>query len=72
MATAADDAPIQRSDIQAKLRQIDAEVRGAANSMLPIALAAGAAVLVTVIGAAYLLGRRRGKGHSSVVEIRRF
>ena len=70
--TAAQDPPIRRGDIQAKLRQIDTDMRGAAASMLPVVLAAGAAVAVTVVGAAYLLGRRRGKMRSSVVEIRRF
>ena len=65
------DRPIQRSDIEAKFRELTGGVRETAATAAPIGLAIGAAAVVAVIGVAYLLGRRRGKKRSTVVEIRR-
>ena len=63
--------PIRRSDIESKLREIRGEVDSTADAAkLPVMAVAGVAV-VLVIGAAYLLGRRKGKKKSTVVEIRR-
>jgi hypothetical protein len=62
---------VSRSDIEAKLRQIDGEVHQTASDAAPVVLAAAAAAVVLVIGAVYLLGRRRGRKRSTVVEIKR-
>jgi hypothetical protein len=62
---------VTKGDIEAKLREIRGEVdqtAQAATSMLLIAATAGA---VLVVGVAYLLGRRKGKKKTTVVEIRR-
>ena len=63
--------PISRSDIQAKLEEIKGEVDTTTDTAKPYMLIAGVAAGVLVIGAAYLLGRRRGKKKTTVVEIRR-
>jgi hypothetical protein len=63
--------PIGRGDIQAKLEEIKGEVDTTTDSAKPYLLAAGIAAGVLVITAAYLLGRRRGKKKTTVVEIRR-
>jgi len=62
---------VTRDDIEAKLREIrggleaDADqARGTART----ALVAGAVVLVVVV---YLMGRRRGRKKTTIVEIRR-
>lgn len=65
------DRPITRADLEAKFEQLQGSVTSstdAATSVGP-ALLAGAAVVVLV--AVYLLGRRRGKRRSAIVEIRR-
>ena len=63
--------PITRADIEAKLRQIQGEVEATTDSAKPYLVMAGAAGAVVLIGLAYLLGRRRGKRRTTVVEIRR-
>ncbi len=66
------DGPITRADIEAKL----SEIRGTAEDAAPDVpesaqrtglIAAGAALLVL----AFVLGRRRGRKKSTIVEIRR-
>ncbi|HEY2302984.1 MAG TPA: hypothetical protein VGH66_13890 [Acidimicrobiales bacterium] len=62
---------VTKADIQAKLRDIQGDVdetTDAARPFLPIAIAVGA---VLVLGAAYLLGRSRGRKKTTFVEIRR-
>ncbi len=67
----AEDAPVTRGTIEAKLREISGEVTTTAESALPYAIAAGAAVTVVVVSLAYLLGRRKGKKKTTLVEVRR-
>lgn len=62
---------IDRDDIEAKLREIRGEVDAVGESSKTMALAAGAAVAVTVIALAYVLGKRKGKKKTTVVEVRR-
>ena len=62
---------ISRNDIESKLREIRGEVDSTATAAKPAALAVVGVVAVVVIGAAYMLGRRKGKKKSTVVEIRR-
>ena len=59
------------NQIESKLREVAAPVEtgvGEAQSMAPVIIAAVAAALL--IGA-YVLGRRRGKRQTPVIEIRR-
>ncbi len=62
---------ITKDDIEAKLREVAAPVEegvGQAKSLAPVvAVAIGAALVLT----AYMLGRRRGKRRTPVIEIRR-
>ena len=62
---------ITRADIEAKLRDMRGEVEQTAEAAkIPIlAIAGGVATAVVVI--AFLLGKRRGRRKSTVVEIRR-
>ncbi|MBO0746960.1 MAG: hypothetical protein J2O47_01350 [Acidimicrobiaceae bacterium] len=65
---------VQISDIKAKLKEIDSEVRGATEvdrgSKRTITVAA-AAVVVGVVVLAFVLGRKRGRRTSTWVEVRR-
>lgn len=62
---------ISRDDIEAKLREIRGEVDSTATAAKPTVLAVAAVAVVAVVGVAYLLGRRKGRLKSTVVEIRR-
>ncbi|MER3453072.1 MAG: hypothetical protein C4344_05355 [Acidimicrobiia bacterium] len=64
-------ARVTREDIEAKLGEIRdelAETRERARGTVVVAGIVGVAVLV---GAAYWLGRRKGRKRSTVVEVRR-
>lgn len=63
--------PVQRSDIESKLNEIRGEVDSTATAARPAAIAIAGVAAVLVLGAVYLLGRRKGKKKSTVVEIRR-
>lgn len=65
------DGPVTRTIIEAKLREIGGEVDSTAESARPYAIVAGVVVAVAVVGMAYLLGRRKGKRKTTLVEIRR-
>jgi hypothetical protein len=65
------DAPVSRADIEAKLAQI----RGVADDTTEVAQeatrTAAIAGAVAVVVVAFLLGRRRGRKKSTIVEVRR-
>lgn len=63
--------PVGRADIESKLREIKAEVHDTAQQAAPLGIAIGVTAVLTVVAAAYLIGRRRGRKRSTVVEIRR-
>ena len=62
---------VTRGDIEAKLREIQGEVAETGRSVKPYVLAAAAVGAVAVVGLAYVLGRRRGRRTTTVVEVRR-
>ena len=66
------DRPITRSDIEAKLREIRGTAEDAAPDVPATARRGGMVAVgaVAVLGA-FVLGRRRGRKKSTVVEIRR-
>jgi hypothetical protein len=68
--SAAPAGKITRDDIESKLRQIHGDVDTAGESFKPSTLMVGAAVVAVVL-VAYLIGKRRGKRKSTIVEIRR-
>jgi hypothetical protein len=63
---------ITRNDIEAKLREIQGEVDDTAESAKGMAVAVGAAIAVSVVVVVFLLGKRRGKRGTTIVEVRRF
>ncbi len=66
-----DGATVSRDDIERKLREIRGEAGEVAESGRSYALIAAAAAAVVVVALAYLLGRRKGRRRSTVVEVRR-
>jgi hypothetical protein len=62
---------VSRTDIESKLREIRGEVEEAGEKAKAPVMAIGAAVVVGLVAAAYLFGRRRGKKTTTLVEVRR-
>lgn len=62
---------ITPDDLRSKLQEIRGEVDDATGSARPVALMAGVGLGVVVLVGVYLLGRRKGKKRSTIVEIRR-
>lgn len=65
------DQPVTRDAIEAKLRQIKGEVDTSTTAAKPVAFAVGVVVAVAVVGLAYVMGRRKGKKKTTLVEVRR-
>jgi hypothetical protein len=63
--------PITRDDIERKLRQLEGGVNEQKEAVASTLIAVGAAVAVGVIAVAFLMGRRRGRKKTTVVEVRR-
>lgn len=62
---------ITRDDIEEKFRDLQGGVDEAADQAVSYALAAGVAIVVGVVAVAYLLGRRKGRKKTTIVEVRR-
>ena len=62
---------IGRADLEAKLRELQGNVEETKESAIATAVAIGAVVAVGVVAVAFMLGRRRGRRRSTVVEVRR-
>lgn len=74
MGVAADKKPakkVTRADLEAKLTQIDAELADTGEAIKPTAMAVGVGALVLVLILAFVLGRRKGKLATTIVEVRR-
>lgn len=67
----APEARITRADLDAKLRQLKHDAEGATESARSAAGVVAPVAVAILLGVAYLLGRKRGKRKSTVVEIRR-
>jgi hypothetical protein len=71
MTTGNGQATVTRADIEAKLREIqgvtDSTGEVAQNAAKPVLVVVGVAVVVV----AFLVGRRRGRKHTTIVEVRR-
>lgn len=63
--------PITRADLEAKLAEIGGEVDDQVSSTKQLAITAGAIVLAVAVAGIFLLGRRRGRRLTTIVEIRR-
>jgi signal transduction histidine kinase len=64
-------APITRDDIEAKFRELQGEVDDTVEQSMGMVVIAGVAAVVGIVVVAFVLGRRRGKKRTTVVEIRR-
>ncbi len=62
---------ITRADIEAKLREMRGEVKETTDAARTPILAIAGGVAAAVVVIAFLLGKRRGRRKSTVVEIRR-
>jgi hypothetical protein len=63
---------VTRQDIEAKLRQIRGDVDTAGESAKSMGTVVAGVAVVVIIAVAYLVGKKRGKRSSTVVEVRRF
>ncbi len=64
--------PIERRDIEAKIRELHGGVEDTAQSATTTLATVGAVVIVGVVAVAFLLGRRKGRRRTTIVEVRRF
>jgi hypothetical protein len=64
-------AHVTRADIERKLRELRGEVDEIGETSRNYVLIAGAVAAVAVVGFAFLLGKRKGKMKTTVVEVRR-
>lgn len=62
---------VTRADLEAKLSEIDAELSDTGEAIKPKAMAFGIGALVLILIVAFILGRRKGKMTSTIVEVRR-
>lgn len=65
------DRKITRDDIKAKLDEIKGDVQATGDQAKPYALGVAIAGVLAVAGLAYVLGRRKGRKKTTVVEVRR-
>ena len=65
------DEKITRDQIEAKFREVTGGVSDEVEGAKSQALAIGMAVVVLSVAVVYLVGRRRGRRRSTIVEVRR-
>ena len=69
MSTAED--KITRDQLEAKFRELTGGVTEEVDEVRSQAMAIGMAVVVATVAIVYLIGRRRGRRRSTIVEVRR-
>jgi hypothetical protein len=69
--TRPDDRPITKDDIRAKLQELSGPVDQGVNQAKSVGVAAAVAIGAVLVIGAYVMGRRKGKRRSTIVEIRR-
>jgi hypothetical protein len=62
---------IQPADLEAKFRELQGDVQETADEAKSYALVAAAVVIVGIAAVTFVLGRRRGRKKTTIVEIRR-
>ena len=63
--------PIERRDLEAKIRELHGGVDDTRHAAATTLVTVGAVVAVGVVAVAFLLGRRKGRKRTTVVEVRR-
>ncbi len=72
MTTAEDEhGNVTRADIEAKFREIQGDIEETAESAKGMAVAIGVAVAVVIVLGVFLLGRRKGRKKTTMIEVRR-
>jgi hypothetical protein len=71
MATPNPSPPITRADLESKFRELEGDVTEQVESARSTAITAGVIAAVLLLVLAFLLGTRKGRKRSTVVEIRR-
>ncbi len=66
------EGPITRDDIEAKFRQLTADVDDRADAAKGTAVAIGAVIAAAVVLGVFILGRSRGRKKTTVIEVRRY
>jgi len=64
-------AKIQPADLEAKFRELQGDVKETTDEAKSYALVAVAVVVVSIVAVTFVLGRRRGRKKTTIVEIRR-
>lgn len=62
---------ITREQIEAKFREVTGGVTDEVEGVKSQAMAVGMAVVLLTVAVVYLVGRRRGRRRSTIVEVRR-
>ena len=62
---------ISRDDLEAKFRELQGDVQETADEATSYAVVASAVLVVGLAAVTFILGRRRGRRKSTIVEIRR-
>ncbi len=62
---------VTRADLEAKLTEIDAELSDTGEAVKPKVMAIGVGALLLILVLAFVLGRRKGKLATTIVEVRR-
>ncbi len=70
-AVTTDNGKVTRDDIEGKLRELRSEVDNTAESAKQYAIILAGVGAVAVLGVVYLMGRRRGRKTTTVVEVKR-
>ena len=70
-AAAGTGAVVTRGQIEAKLREISGEASEVGENIRQYVVVVGAAVAVAVVGLAFVLGKRKGRRRTTIVEVRR-
>jgi hypothetical protein len=65
------DQKITRDQIEAKFREVTTGATEEVEEVRSVGLAIGLAVVVASVAIVYLVGRRRGRRRSTIVEVRR-
>lgn len=69
--SAADPTRITRGDLEAKLREVRGQVEQTGESAKSVGIIVAGVAAVAVVAVVFLMGRRRGRRKSTIVEIRR-
>lgn len=62
---------ITRNDLEAKFREMQRDVDDTVETAMGLAVIVGAAAVVGLLAVAFVIGRKRGRKRTTVVEIRR-